>query len=451
MADITPYNPELVVMKNPVITSKLGFSPLQAQIFLEIVARLHPDDEDFNTIRLNVKEFAQKISMDNAQIYANIRQATRGMQTKIITIDEMDGSDGTDITMFSSAKYWVKKGYVEIEIHKKLKPYFLQIKESHFFSYHIEATRHLKNYAFIRLYWLLVAWKSKKQVIFTLKYVKEALELEGQYSDFYDFKKRVLHPARKEFLKYGEIYFDFEEIKENPNSKRSPIEKLKFLILKNPNWKERKTLDFVDYEIVEPDFEEPKTIDLIKEIKGMSKDIVEEQAKQFIKNHINIKPEDIQSEIINFHELKRNGKEILDPLAWLQTAIEKGFGKGKFEEIQRKKDEKAKQEAEKLQVIEWKKEFEERYAEYREKIISNATNEQIEEAKKLIPNTFRDSLLDRQGNIIPDKDKRFDFYIIKAIAGEQNHDQMFINWTLKHKQTQLEKFGEEYRINPTLF
>ena len=194
------------------------------------------------------------------------------MMKTIITINEDDGSDFTDLTLLTKAKYWSKKGYVELRFHEDLRPYLLQIKESQFISYHIEATRNLKNYAFIKFYWLLVAWKYAKTKTFLLDKLKEVMELEGQYNQFPDFRKRVLQPARAAFIKYGEIYFDFEEIRLT-KSQKSPVEKIKFTILPNPNWKKRKTLKFADIEPVQPDTSAPEIQELLKGILSLSKDI----------------------------------------------------------------------------------------------------------------------------------------------------------------------------------
>ena len=252
------------------------------------------------------------------------------MMKTIITINEDDGSDFTDLTLLTKAKYWSKKGYVELRFHEDLRPYLLQIKESQFISYHIEATRNLKNYAFIKFYWLLVAWKYAKTKTFLLDKLKEVMELEGQYNQFPDFRKRVLQPARAAFIKYGEIYFDFEEIRLT-KSQKSPVEKIKFTILPNPNWKKRKTLKFADIEPVEPDTSAPEIQELLKGILSLSKDITNAEAMQFIRNHTIYEPKDILSEIIAIKKKKIKGKEIIDHLATLANAVVKQYSKGPFE------------------------------------------------------------------------------------------------------------------------
>lgn len=437
MADIQHYNPELVVMKNPIITSKLNFSPLQVQLMLEMVAKIHPADENFNEVRINVKELAEKLNMDNGQIYENIEKATKGMNTWI-RIKENDGSDYTDLVLLTKVKYWKKKGYVEMKFHEDLKPYLLQIKESTFFSYHIEATRHLKNYSFIKLYWLLVAWKSVKTKVFMLDSLKETLELTGQYNQFPDFRKRVLQPARAAFIKYGEIYFDFEEIRFT-KSQKSPVEKVKFTILPNPNWKKRKSLNFTDIEPVQPDTSTPEIQELLKGILSLSKDITEAEAMQFIRNHTSYKPTDILSEIIAIKKKKSKGKEIIDHLATLADAISKQYSKGLFEEQEQKRKE---QEEQRL-IDSWDREFEQRFKAYKIERADTAEPHEIDSFRELYPHSFY------RGEPI----KEHLGFFIAVNRGEipQDKDTNFVGWVRKHKNETLQKLDNKWKIVKTLF
>lgn len=438
MADIQHYNPELVVMKNPIITSKLNFSPLQVQLMLEMVAKIHPADENFNEVRINVKELAEKLNMDNGQIYENIEKATKGMNTWI-RIKENDGSDYTDLVLLTKVKYWKKKGYVEMKFHEDLKPYLLQIKESTFFSYHIEATRHLKSYSFIKLYWLLVAWKSVKTKVFMLDSLKETLELTGQYAAYKDFKKRVLQPARAAFIKYGEIYFDYEEIRENPKSQRSAIEKIKFSILPNPNWKKRKSLNFVDIEPVQPDTSTPEIQELLKAILSLSKDITEAEAMQFIRNHTIYKPKDVLSEIIAIKKKKIKGKEIIDHLATLANAVAKQYSKGLFEEQEQKRKE---QEEQKL-IDSWDREFETRFKAYKIERADTAEPHEIDSFRELYPHSFY------RGE--PIKEHLGFFVAVNRGEIPLDKDTNFIGWVRKHKNETLQKLDNKWKIVKTLF
>lgn len=436
---VNTYNPELVVMRNPIITTKLNFTPLQAQIMLEMIARIHPETDDFNLIKIDVRDFAEKVGIEHSHIYSEIDKATHGMNKWVYIIDENDKHKSVaKVTLLTKVKYFEKRGYVELKFHEDLKPYLLQIKESGFFSYHIEATRHLKNYAFIKLYWLLVSWKSVQTKAFYLDELKQTLELEEQYAVYQDFKKRVLQPARAAFIKYGEIYFDFEEIRVT-KSQRSAIEKVKFTILPNPNWKKRKSLNFVDAEPVQPDTSKPEIQELLKGILSLSKDITEAEAIQFIRNHTIYKPKDILSEIIAIKKKKIKGKEIIDHLAMLANAVAKQYSKGLFEEQEQKRKE---QEEQKL-IDSWDREFEQRFKAYNIERAETAEAHEIDSFRELYPHSLH------RGE--PIKEHLGFFVAVKRGEVSQDKDTNFIGWVRKHKNETLQKLDDKWKIVKTLF
>jgi hypothetical protein len=435
---VNAYNPELVVMKNPILNAKLDFSPLQAQIMLEMIAKIHPADENFNEVRIKVKDFADKMGIEHPNIYKEIDKATHGMNKWVYYIDEADKSI-SKVTLLTKVKYKEGQGYVDLKFHEDLKPFLLQIKESQFFSYHIEATRQLKNYPFIKLYWLLASWKSIKTKIFYLGELKQTLELEGQYNQFPDFRKRVLHPARAAFIKYGEFYFDFEEIRAT-SSQKSPVEKVKFTILPNPNWKKRKSLSFVDVEPVEPDMTDRKLQDVLKGILSLSKSISEAQAMQFIRNHTSYKTEDIMSEIMAMKKNKANGAEYSNPLAALSMAVANNYSTGLYEEQERKRQEQEEQNM----INDWRSEFEERFNEFKHTIASEAKPQEVELYREAYPtgfNTKGEPFRNRLGN----------FVAISRGLVPQDEELNFTNWVRKHKGETLQKLDNKWKIVKTLF
>jgi plasmid replication initiation protein len=439
MTDIQHYNPELVVMKNPIITSKLNFSPLQVQIMLEMVAKIHPADENFNEVKIVVKDLADKLGMDYANVYEHIEVAAKGMNTWI-RIKEDDGSDYTELVFLTKVKYWKRKGHVELKFHEDLKPYLLQIKESKFFSYHIEATRHLKNYAFIKLYWFLVSWKSAKTKSILLKSLKELMEFENQYTQFPDFRKRVLQPARQAFIKYGEIYFDFEEIRENPRSKKSPVEYIKFTILSNPNWKSRKKLNFTEEEPTPLDTDKPEVQDLLRGILSLSQSISEAQAVQFIRNHSLYAPTDILSEVIAIKKVKARGKEVIDHLALLAKAVQTRYNQGLFEEQEKKK----KEQEEQNKINAWRNEFDSRFNEFKKQTASQATQDEIELYKQTYPKGCN-----RMGE--PFTDWLGQFIAVHRGLIPDDIDLNFSNWVRTHKKENIDKLNDKWRIVQSLF
>lgn len=435
------YNTDVAIMRNPLITAKLGLTNTQIQVIEEMIAKINPNDTDFNIIQIKIRDFADRIGVSYVKLYNEIETITKQM-IRPVKIKEDDDSDYTYVALLTDAKHWKRKGIIEVQFHKKMKPYLLEIKDSQYFKIHREATRHLKNPHFNKLYWLLASWRRKgevKIVEFTIEYLKIAVELEEQYAQYSDFKKRFLSPARAEFLTYGEFYFDFKEIRLNPSSKRSEIIKVRFTIFDNPNWKPKRD-EIEPYKSVEPDTTTPEMQELISMIIGISKSITKAQATQFVKNHAHVKPEDIMSEILNLFKQRGKGKEIIDPLAWLATAVKNNYNKGLFEETQEQKKEKEEQ----AKINSWHSEFEQRFNNFKEQRASEATAEEIEFFK-----ANHKEFLNREGEPL----KQFLGEFVVVFRGEVPADkkQNFINWVRKHKGEALQELDGKYKIVPTLF
>ena len=435
------HSTEIAVMRNPLITAKLGFTSTQMHIFEHIVGQINPQDADFNIIQIRIKDFADSIGANYVKLYNEIETISKQM-IRPVRIKEDDDSDYSWISIVTKAKHWKGKGIIEVKFHEDLKPYLLQISEDQYFKLHLRATKKISNVHYKKLYWLLASWRRKNKIIevdFSIEYLKAAVELEGQYEQFADFKIWFLNKAREKFIEIGEFYFDFEGLRINPKSKRSPFIKVRFRILDNPNWKPQENQE-LPFKLIEPDTSTPEMQGLISMIMSISKSISNAQATQFVKNYAHTKPEDIMSEILNLFTQKGRGKVITDYLAWLGTAVDNNYNKGLFEETQQKKKEKEEQD----KINSWHSEFEQRFNNFKEQRASEATPEEIEFFK-----ANHKEFLNREGEPL----KQFLGEFVAIFRGEVPADkkQNFINWVRKHKGEALQELDGKYKIVPTLF
>jgi hypothetical protein len=436
MSDLKPKNTDLVVMTNPLLTSKLDLSELQVKILIEAIALIKPKDDGFNDITIQIKDFAKRHNIKHTNIYKMVEEATRKM-IKAVKIKTREDYDSSHISLITRVDYAEKKGIITFKLHDSLAPYLLQIKENQYFKFHIEATRPMSNYHIIRLYWLLIAWQNKNRIDFTIEYIREAIDVKkAEYLQYSDFKKRILEPAKKQFADFGEINFIYDEIRENPYSKRSPVITLRFTISPNPKWKLK--MENPGFEIVEPEFETDElrelVADMVKTFGG-----VEQQAKQFIINHPQATTEAIKDEIINFRQLKKKGKEQIDNYAWLHIAVDKKFGAG----LNKAQEQKMKEQKEQLQIDNWKKEFEGRYFNYKKQRAESATNEEIEQFKSLYPKHIK-----KDGQPIQDFLGHFVGIIRKEISTDD--EQVFVNWVKTNKKVGIEFLTGKWRITELL-
>jgi hypothetical protein len=176
-----------------------------------MIARIQPDDEDFKPHRIRVHEFAEFMGIDKNHVYVECKKTTEKLLTRVISIEEPDGL--LQIGWLSSAKYIDGTGMVNLTFDPQLKPYLLQLK-SNFTSCKLNMLLSFTSQYTMRIYTLLKQYEKLKTREIEVDILRDMLGIgKGQYSDYFDFKKRILLPTQKELAEKADLYFEFEEIK----------------------------------------------------------------------------------------------------------------------------------------------------------------------------------------------------------------------------------------------
>ena len=114
--------------------------------------------------------------------------------------------------------------------------------EQFFTQYLLEQTAHMNSAYSVRLYELLVQWKTaKKTPVFELQQFREQLGVENnEYQRMYDFKNRVLDVAVKEINEKTDIQTSYDQVKED-----AKLLGLSLLLKRNPKRRENNQRDLI--------------------------------------------------------------------------------------------------------------------------------------------------------------------------------------------------------------
>lgn len=205
------YKNNKITKSNSFIEARYKLSLAEQRLVLSVISQIEPEDEEFNTYSINVSDFVELAGVRNKNAYGQMKKITDSLQTKLIIINK--GDSELRATWFSTAEYFKGKGYVEVEISPKLKPYLLKLKER-FTTYKLKTVMQLKSIYSIRIYELLKQYEKIGKRVFVVDELKEKLGVERKYKLYGDFKKKILQVAEKELAEKTDIYFSFKEIKE---------------------------------------------------------------------------------------------------------------------------------------------------------------------------------------------------------------------------------------------
>lgn len=241
----------LVTKSNTLITSSYDLSVEEQRIILTLASMVQPNDEDFKTYVLNIKDFMGLVGVEDKSKYTAIPKITKELMQKVFEIREGDAIIQT--AWLSGTKYKKGSGMVELRFNPDLKPYMLGLKEF-YTSYRLKNVLELKGKYSIRMYEILKSNEFKKVALIEVDELRKILKADnGSYMVYQNFRNRIILQAQKELKEKTDIYFDFEEIKTSRK-----VTALRFHIKNNKSFDEVSVASLSDEE--DSSFEKVKSI-----------------------------------------------------------------------------------------------------------------------------------------------------------------------------------------------
>ncbi|WP_298841962.1 replication initiation protein [uncultured Clostridium sp.] len=220
-------------------------------LVLSIASMVQPQDENFKTYELHVKDFMDLINVSDKSKYVELPKITKSLMMKVIEIKKTHSL--LQVAWFSSVEHRPGEGIIEVEFSPKLKPYLLNLKDN-FVSYALNQVAKLSSKYSIRLYELLKQQQFKKSVRFEMSEFRELIGLNDSiYPRYSNMKPKVLLVGQKEINNKSDIFFDFEEIKTGRK-----VTSIKFNISSNKDNCNTETAATLE--------EDPKELELIKQV-----------------------------------------------------------------------------------------------------------------------------------------------------------------------------------------
>ncbi len=246
---------DLIVKDNGLINASYKLSLIEQRIILLAIAKTKAENRvitEQDYIMININEFITAYpSADKFSLYKQIKDACNSILKRSFSYKEINAKGNEVIThsnWFQSFKYIDSEAQLKILFTRELIP-FIQQLEQRFTSYFLSDVANLTSIYAIRLYELIIAWRSTKQTpIFKLDGFRNKLGIEvHEYPIMHNFKSRVLDVAIKQINQHTNIQIELEQHK--AGRKISGFS-FKFVELKREPeiTRDTKTIDWVDGE-----------------------------------------------------------------------------------------------------------------------------------------------------------------------------------------------------------
>ena len=201
---------DLIVKGNNLIEASYRLTLTEIRLVLKMVSTIKKDDTDLTPYKFSVSDLLDEFSMHSGD-YKEIKKATSGLLSKVMSIEDLDRKRTLQINFISSAEYYEGQGIVELSFDPKLKPYLLQLRKN-FTSFHLSTIKKLKSPYTIRIYELAKQFKKAGQRQLTVDDLKKKLGIPpNQYQRYGHFKQRILLPALKDINQHTELSVTIEE------------------------------------------------------------------------------------------------------------------------------------------------------------------------------------------------------------------------------------------------
>lgn len=206
-------NKELIVKKdNALVTAAYTLGLAEQRMLLLAAATANSNSDPLNGITLQASQYAEAYKVTRETAYEALREAGESLFERRITLYE--GADKTVTRWVSFVKYKQGTGTIELGFSPVVLPLFNNLQER-FTVYALEQIADLTSVHAVRLYELLIQWRSVgKTPIFELAKFRATLGIEpNEYPRMTNFKQRVLDVAIKQINKHTDIHAEYEQHK----------------------------------------------------------------------------------------------------------------------------------------------------------------------------------------------------------------------------------------------
>lgn len=222
---------------NVLTTARYEMTEAEKNLLYMVVASIRADDPEDKMYQVSVKDMAEIAGLQELKFEA-YKQASRKLLTRVFETTLPNGNF-LQTTFIASAEYQKGKGVIEIELSRKVRPFYVDL-HSKFTKIQLRAAISLNSAYAKRVYELLCMYKNMPDKTFRrdLTDLKAMLGIidpktgKDSYPDWTSLQKRVLEVSLKEINAHTELSFSYKPIMgERFGRGRKPVVAVEFDVI----------------------------------------------------------------------------------------------------------------------------------------------------------------------------------------------------------------------------
>lgn len=211
----------IVYKDNNLIEASYALTLTEQRIILLSIIIAREMDENFSSetpVTVPASMYMEKFKVERQTAYEALQTACDTLFERRLSFESTEAETGQKA--FYKSRWVSKVGYlkdaacVQLTFAPDIVPLFMSL-EKRFTRYELKQIADLSSIYSIRLYELLIRWRSTGFMTIKIENLREKLGLlNGQYKTMGDFKKRVLDNAVAQINQYTDIIVQYSQVKE---------------------------------------------------------------------------------------------------------------------------------------------------------------------------------------------------------------------------------------------
>lgn len=206
MSDFEKDRLQLVVKDNDLIQkARYNLTLNQQKIIAYIISKIKPTDKELERYEISISDFCLLCGIDKEHFYTEIKDIIDNLDSKSFWIETDEKI--FKFRWFSEVDILKGKGKIRILLNSNIKKYLIDLSRN-FTKYELYNILALKGKYSVRLYELFKSYSFLSIKTFDINDLKEILSAT-HYSNFKDFRNRVLTKSISEINEYTDLKVSF--------------------------------------------------------------------------------------------------------------------------------------------------------------------------------------------------------------------------------------------------
>lgn len=207
-----------VCKSNKVIEAGYKLSLNEQRLILSCIAKVNSKKtlSATESFEVTAKEFSAQFGISLDKTYQTLKEVSEQLFERYVIIDNPNPKDKTlkytKTRWISSVNYHPDVGKVSLVFAPFMIPYLSEL-QGQFTFYLLENISSMNSIYAIRLYELLMQWKTTGKREIEIDWLKKQFELDESYDRMFDLKKRVLDPAVKDINEHSNFQVEWTQRK----------------------------------------------------------------------------------------------------------------------------------------------------------------------------------------------------------------------------------------------